>query len=598
MVNFTACQADFLNNATNLALYSYHGPTEDIVAGDHHFITLKGCNKLCGTGSELYSWSIIGDTMITWVLPMLVMFLLAPFEPNQGRNTCFSSIRWIGSPFVSMWYVLCNIKVTGRCAEIVDMAVPYHSIPDEGSDFGDFRDAMAILGCMNQYLLDTELMREETSSCAERVLRVALFGDLKLESRGVTLRERRRKIAMTIRIRRRKGVVQILIGLLWFLFILGLSISFTFNDIGEDSAGHNLAMGLAVSWITPLVMGAVVDRNPTATKDLRVKFNRFWQEVRDALRDLQAEPKLLDGASDETEISQMPELGDCDLGALPDEIFVDFAGQGRLRWHRGIAHPILTGIEKSHAAAHGRGWFNDQALARKALLVPFGPHGFRVSDRRLVFQAVGAFLIVYGNLAAGFLISFYTPTVGIGCRVMGYMVFAILTFSAALGELCMEFVTAPTSMLRRLGHWSLFGLECVNVCWLVAITILQTFGFYQTCFCLSASMGFGGGYIEFDDLGHDHTDDVLAIWSFGTVVAGTILLSSLVYIVTQWMEQSHLMTSDYDDARRGLVWTRRCRRARGWVTLFPRKVAQGSYRLFQLLVNKKRAPPRRVRWST
>ena len=108
MVNFTQCEANFLSNETALELFSYLGPIHDDISGEH-YITRHGCNVLCGTGPEFYPWRTSADAILTWVLPMLVMFLLAPFEPRQTRNTVISSIRWLGSPFISMWYVLCNI---------------------------------------------------------------------------------------------------------------------------------------------------------------------------------------------------------------------------------------------------------------------------------------------------------------------------------------------------------------------------------------------------------------------------------------------------------------------------------------------------------
>jgi hypothetical protein len=56
-----------------------------------------------------------------------------------------------------------------------------------------------------------------------------------------------------------------------------------FDNVGEDATGSNLGMGLAVSWITPLVVGALIDRNAIATKDLRSNLNWIFAETRKAL---------------------------------------------------------------------------------------------------------------------------------------------------------------------------------------------------------------------------------------------------------------------------------------------------------------------------
>lgn len=88
MVNFTECEADFLRNETLQELYSYHGPLRDNTPGEH-YITRDGCKTLCGAGPEFYPWRTSAEAILTWVLPMIVMFLLAPFEPRQTRNAIF-----------------------------------------------------------------------------------------------------------------------------------------------------------------------------------------------------------------------------------------------------------------------------------------------------------------------------------------------------------------------------------------------------------------------------------------------------------------------------------------------------------------------------
>jgi hypothetical protein len=107
---------------------------------------------------------------------------------------------------------------------MVDMSVAYHARIEEETEASDFRDAMLILGTMNQFLLDSRLVEgnNEQSRCAEQVLRIALFS--KLETPEETLQERRAKVATEIRTHRRGGMVPILFGLVWFLFVLGLSI--------------------------------------------------------------------------------------------------------------------------------------------------------------------------------------------------------------------------------------------------------------------------------------------------------------------------------------------------------------------------------------
>jgi hypothetical protein len=286
------------------------------------------------------------------------------------------------------------------------------------------------------------------------------------------------------------------------------------------------------------------------------------------------------------------------LESLPEDIFAEFAGQGRLRWHRGVAHPIFTGIEKSYAAEHGRGWLEHGSLARAAMLIPYGEKGFNVVDYRLLMQAVTAFVIIYGNLGAGFLISYFTPPVGISCRAFGYLIFGTSTLAAAMLEVILERASSPNSALRRVGNYGLLILEAFNVCWLLGTTLAQTFGFYQTCFCLSTRFDGRLGYIQFDDVEINHSDLTITVWSVSAGVAGTILLTSLAYFVTEWLEHCHINTFDVLNAQRGLFWSRRFKKVRGWLLFGPMLPVNVLGKICRLATRREHAGRKRMAWST
>ena len=84
------------------------------------------------------------------VLPVIGLILQAPFESNRNFNSFLTLARWIGNPITSISYVLWNIKITGKCAMMVDMATPYDEVPQEDSQFAQMRDSLYILSVMNQ----------------------------------------------------------------------------------------------------------------------------------------------------------------------------------------------------------------------------------------------------------------------------------------------------------------------------------------------------------------------------------------------------------------------------------------------------------------
>ena len=44
--------------------------------------------------------------------------------------------------------------------------------------------------------------------------------------------------------------------------------------------------------------------------------------------------------------------------------FTEFAGQARIRWHYGVAHPLLCSFEDSYIADRGRDWLSNANEAR------------------------------------------------------------------------------------------------------------------------------------------------------------------------------------------------------------------------------------------
>lgn len=222
-MNFTACGILFEQNATNIELYGYHGPAPGLLGGQERpsLITLQGCLILCGAGYQRYPWSTAAATITTWVLPLIGLILQAPFESNRFRRTFLATCRWMGSPIASLSYIFWNIKMTGKCAIIVDMATEYAVFPDGNSEFRRIRDSFYILSVMNQFTTNPSMDRIS----AEKVLRIALFEtNLKLPNPRETLGARRAKLALSLRAGRKRGVVPVFISTLWFILSLAISI--------------------------------------------------------------------------------------------------------------------------------------------------------------------------------------------------------------------------------------------------------------------------------------------------------------------------------------------------------------------------------------
>lgn len=174
--DFDQCGSDFLRNPAGIYnKFLYNGSVQGILnAARPALISLQGCKELCGTGVEYYSWIDASATITTWILPIAGLLVQAPYESNKAWQTILALSRWAGSPIATLSYILWNIKVTGKCALMIDMATKYEEYPEQGSEFSMMRDSLYILCIMNQYSAKQSLPPIE----AERLLRLALFSNL------------------------------------------------------------------------------------------------------------------------------------------------------------------------------------------------------------------------------------------------------------------------------------------------------------------------------------------------------------------------------------------------------------------------------------
>ncbi|KAL9034411.1 MAG: hypothetical protein Q9180_005423 [Flavoplaca navasiana] len=368
--DFEACGQEFVRGSKDIySHYVYTGPVRGVLeSAEASLITVEGCRALCGTGTGYYPWKDSSNSITTWVLPVIGLIVQAPFESNQAWQTILLLARWIGSPIAVLSYILWNIKVTGKCALMVDMATKYNEYPDSDSEFSIMRDSLYILAIMNQYSVTPGVPPVE----AERLLRLALFSNiLRLPASRddpASLVKRRTELASNLREDRKKGVVPVFVSFLWFVFSLGLTIDLAFTDIGTNQTAHNLAIGFLMGWLPILVLASTVDRNLVSADAIRTKLNRLVYDVRCALLD----PEILsiymrDTRTTPEDFSWMHCLGDSDT--FPKDLFGRFGGQGRSHWHYGVAHPLLAGIESKFMAEYGRDWLRQGYAARLAIVV-------------------------------------------------------------------------------------------------------------------------------------------------------------------------------------------------------------------------------------
>ncbi|KAF2658975.1 hypothetical protein K491DRAFT_689578 [Lophiostoma macrostomum CBS 122681] len=446
--NFTECGNTYMNDPDLIRRYNYSGPVKLIAPNPLTQITYEGCIALCGHGNQWYPWSTTAATITTWVLPIVGTLLQAPFESNAFWRTIKAINRWVGNPISSLAFILWDIEISGKCALFVDMALPYEdSIPDENSDYASLRDSFYLLMNLTQYKMKRVISMTRE---AEGLLRIMLFSkDLELHGTRKSLGQMRRKLAYDLRCNRRRGVVPVFISTLWFLVSLSISIEAAFNDVGSNTQAHSLAIGLFMAWFPVLILCSILDRNPVASDDIQRKLNKMVDLVCVSLQDDNTRNEYVASFQDLPQAQQMAVWVEKITAKAPyieRSYFCGFSGQARTRFHYGAGHAILVDIEKAYIADRGRGWLTNTKEARAALVLGQVDRGFVWFDGRQLWQIMASITLVGGTSAGAFVLSFFTPTVGLGCRTGGHMVFFIIAFSLHLAELGVWWFTSP---LRR-----------------------------------------------------------------------------------------------------------------------------------------------------
>jgi hypothetical protein len=235
---------------------------------------------------------------------------------------------------------------------------------------------------------------------------------------------------------------------MWFLFAFALSIQAAFGDLGQNTTAHDLALGCLLTWFPILIMGSIVDRNPIASEAIRKKLNTLVDHVRHALRDKQHRDDFIYSFKDQSNFedlkAEVRHLATLSVGEDMKNFFQEFAGQARVRWHYGAAHPILSDIENCYIADKGRNWLANEAEARASLVTGrSNDEGLVWFDVREFWQIASAVIIVGGSCGGAFILSYFTPTVGLGCRSGGYTIFFCISLGLLIMEMTVWLVLSP-----------------------------------------------------------------------------------------------------------------------------------------------------------
>lgn len=514
---------------------SFKGPGEPPLT-----LKTKGCEQLCGTGPDLNDVIDAFQILTTWVLPAIALMSQFPYESlsHRKRRNAEAFANWIGAPAAAIATTFWNIMTIHACA-----LKPTQFRNSDAS--GHIRNSLYILSCVNQYeYLRRGLLVAQAQRRDRALLRGVLHPYVRAEDPMLTTDRRKilenwnEHLAFQLRLQRRKGVYPIYISILWFGLAFIFSIVIAFASLGDNSTAHSLALGLLLSWVPVVVFASVVDRNPTSATRCSDLIERWLFNI-DRLFE-EGPPQL--GPPGLPGLQQVPRPAPAqwrgrhllpdNTSSIPDEVdgfsIGEFLGQGRRLRYCGITDTVLERITNPKRADLSLPALDDKE--------------YEIFRRDLVSRPVSWYItwllgqvIVSISFIMAFLVSFNTPTVGLGCRSLSYVVWWLFTLPSWM---LLGWQQEPRPRLQLA---MTVGPNALAVISIFAIMVLQTTGAFNTCTCKSSTFGGGGGYMDFEngDFYKLHYN-VSAIWGAASAVGGISAVFAIAWLAWKWHKSSSL----------------------------------------------------------
>lgn len=383
-----------------------------------------------------------------------------------------------------------------------------------------------MLTCVNQYE-DLKLEENGTSQPMLDLLVYGLFRPMSDDgSEDVQLtRQLTLSLAFALRMLRRRGVIPMLANLAVFLVAFVFSLVLTFHDLGggDGSFSFSLAFGLLMTWLPLLVVFSIVDRNPVSSARAEQLISRYLHNVSyvKATYDI--------GPVHERFTWWKPDT------VIPDALTLGpFIGQGRRLRYCGLPHAFLAVTER----------LDFRRVRREDLEQHAGRTARELNDGKpTAWYAIWvvSFSLVWCAILSAFVVSFRSPTVGLGCRTLVYLLFGGFSSVSWLIQLSKNPPPAAVKLSYTFNGLSLLSL-------LVLVTFQVTGVTANTCWCktsnAAAALGLGG-YMDFGNLAfYKEHYDVVRWWTGAAVVGVLVPVMAFVVALFWWMRCSNLWKAD------------------------------------------------------
>jgi hypothetical protein len=427
----------------NGSIFYKYSTGESNPRSPYYNLTLLGCNQICGGSWTQYPSDKIGRRLTTWLIPILVLVGNMHLAALGYKSTILTIVHLLGDPIDSMWSLLTKLEVARR-GRVWVARTATRKVPTKA--------VAAVLAAMEE-LADSGSDVNGPNRAIQPYLHPHVDQDVFDDAcRGAAAELADSKVDESLRT---------YLAILGYLF----TVSGAFIDAADKTSekpGNRIAFAMLFSWLIPAVMLSAATRRFCSSKSCQRIMERFQRSLTHTPR----------GCGSETV---------CKLRQAS------------------IFSPDYSSPEDISHAAHP--WAGAIYMYRPEKQIFATGRGDRHPSLLLFFASLPVLL----SASCAFSISYYTPTVGLGCRSLTQLTIGLLlAFSACLTWSFGKVKFRPSNTQHL--WWLVLVKDTLIGLPALLTVILVSVGIFNSCWCWSAiySRGRADAFIALrSDAGRD-----------------------------------------------------------------------------------------------
>ncbi|KAG2085394.1 uncharacterized protein F5147DRAFT_644888 [Suillus discolor] len=504
--------------------------------------TYQMCLSQCGSGTQNPTWSNISQQFGAWLLPYLALISQLPFGARHRVDNLMSAILTVGSPVLAGYPMILTI-----------LNANWISRRFEDLSFPNTKDAVRILISLQQSPL--RITNEDSLLSSLVVLpqndewwpSIAGFLDYT-----------------------HTWSISSVTSIAWVVIAYLLTVASSLSDVSSNINSNGQGTGSVWLWLIPIVIGWL----QLSPKCDYARIRKAMDDA-DAMAFVATDYGVVIKASDLSERRAVSIDADTESPSSDDEMLTPpvYNYARAISWSRSAedvfnAFRIASNNAKLHRPVMiGTTWMNSNRrdfiepgnrkgnasevnaycrLPRYTVRSPWATGMFF----RMFVASLLPLALQWATTGSAVIVVYLTPTVGLGCRSLGYLIYgalatvvwAMLVMSSILSHHAFSYSDRPrgpfsstTLRLAKLAsnflRWGGKLAAIVNAIWIIAAGMLQFTDIYDNCYCNSSVLGRGAQYaydiVLFDGINLDQTR---AAWFGALALAGSTSLGFIFYM--------------------------------------------------------------------